>query len=318
MVFMSSLQTGNMEAFGFNMINNDTTILIVDDEIFNLEILTEHLTNEGYGVASAENGEEAWDLLQENPGCFDAILLDRMMPIMDGMEVLNKIKATQELRMIPVVMQTAKAAKEDVLEGLQAGAYYYLTKPFDKSTMLAIIKTAVSDYKKYVALQHKTIQVDDTLSLMSCGEFHFQTISEAYSLAKLLANIRPQTTKAAIGLSELLINAVEHGNLGITYEDKSKLQDIDEWMQEINRRLALPENIKKQASVRFEYKNDEVHFIITDQGDGFNPSSFMEISPERAFDTHGRGIAMAKILSFDRIEYLGSGNQVRAVVLHQN
>ena len=102
------------------------TILVVDDEIFNLEILSEHLSDEGYNVASAEDGAKAWALLEETPERFDTVLLDRMMPHMNGMEVLERIKGHSQLNMLPVIMQTAKAASQDILEGLEAVADFAL------------------------------------------------------------------------------------------------------------------------------------------------------------------------------------------------
>jgi DNA-binding response OmpR family regulator len=290
------------------------TVLVVDDEIFNLEILSEHLADEGYDVVSAEDGAKAWALLEQDPERFDTVLLDRMMPNMDGMEVLARIKGHSQLNMLPVVMQTAKAARQDVLEGLQAGAYYYLTKPFDKETMLAIVKTAVDDYRSYRTIQDEAAKTVRTLSLLNQGQFAFRTLDEARDLATLLANASPQAGKAVIGLSELLINAVEHGNLGITYDEKSELNERGEWEAEVLQRLALPENCNKQVVVSFEVDDDEIRFLISDEGPGFDWDSYLEISPERAFDNHGRGIAMARMLSFDRVEYLGNGNQVLAVI----
>ena len=290
------------------------TVLVVDDEIFNLEILSEHLADSGYDVVSAEDGAKAWALLEEAPERFDAVLLDRMMPNMDGMEVLSRIKGHSQLNMLPVVMQTAKAARQDVLEGLQAGAYYYLTKPFDKETMLAIVKTAVEDYATYRAIQGEAEQRARTLSLMTQGQFAFRSLDEARDLASLLANAGPHAGKAVIGLSELLINAVEHGNLGITYDEKSDLNERGEWEAEVLRRLALPENADKRVVVSFECEDDEMRFLISDQGPGFDWESFLDISPERAFDNHGRGIAMARMVSFDCVEYLGNGSQVLAVI----
>ena len=290
------------------------SVLVVDDEIFNLEILSEYLSDEGYNVVSAEDGSKAWALLEGAPERFDVVLLDRMMPHMNGMEVLERIKGHPQLNMLPVVMQTAKAAPQDILEGLEAGAYYYLTKPFDKETMLAIVKTAVVDYKAYRTLQEEAAKTTQALSLMTQGQFAFRTLDEARDLAALLANAGPHAGKAVLGLSELLINGVEHGNLGITYEEKSELNETGTWEAEVLRRLALPENAEKRVTVSFECEGGEMRFLISDQGKGFDWASYLEISPERAFDNHGRGIAMARMVSFDRVEYLGNGNQVLAVL----
>lgn len=291
-----------------------STILIVDDEIFNLEIISEHLEDAGYETVIAENGLVAWSLLEETPDRFDAVLLDRMMPVMDGMEVLARIKSHPELKSLPIIMQTAKASKQDVLEGLQAGAFYYLIKPFDKSPLLAIVKTAVSDIQRLRALQKETEQTSKTLALMCKGEFKFRTLEEGQHLVTLLANAYPEAARVAIGLSELVINAVEHGNLGITYDEKSRLCQQDIWVKEVERRLMMPEYRGKYVTISFEREDEELRFLITDQGDGFEWEKYLEMDPDRAFNVHGRGIAMAKAISFDQIEYRGKGNEIEATI----
>lgn len=290
------------------------SILVADDEALNLEILEEHLQDAGYEVITAEDGAQAWGLISANPKRFDTILLDRMMPRMGGMDVLAEIKQHPDISMLPVVLQTAKAAKKDVLEGLQAGAYYYLTKPFDKATMLAIVKTAVSDYQSYWRLQEAVDQTSRTLSLMESGDFSFKTIEEGQDLAALLSNACPLGHKIVMGLSELLINAVEHGNLCISYKDKSELVEQGAWKEEVDRRLSQPEYSAKNVILRFLRTESEISFLIKDQGDGFDWETYLEIRPERAFDNHGRGIAMARMLSFDSIQYQGNGNEVLATV----
>ena len=104
------------------MENNNPTILIVDDEPINLEIICAHLEDDGYTLITASNGDEAWARIESAPGQFDAIILDRMMPEMDGMQVLANIKDNDLLAQVPVVMQTARAENQEVVEGLRAGA----------------------------------------------------------------------------------------------------------------------------------------------------------------------------------------------------
>lgn len=293
---------------------DNPVVLVVDDERFNLEILTEYLEEAGYSVVSVEDGMKAWLLLEKTPKRFDAILLDRMMPRMGGMDVLACIKAHPHLSMLPVILQTAKAAQSEILEGLQAGAYYYLTKPFAKNTMLAIVKTAVADYQKYRSLQSDIEKTAHTFTLLAKGLFHFRTLDEARDLAALLSNAGPMADKVIVGLSELLVNAVEHGNLGITYQEKSELNVEDRWQAEVEHRLTLPENAGKRVAVEFKRTEDEMSFLIQDQGMGFDWKPYLEISPERVFDNHGRGIAMARVLSFDHLEFCGNGNQVFAKI----
>lgn len=290
------------------------TVLVVDDEAFNLEVLIEHLDEETYHTVPAKDGLEAWLALQKEPERYDTVVLDRMMPNMDGMEVLARIKNDDVLKMVPVILQTAKAAKSDVLEGLCAGAYYYLTKPFEKEQLLAIVKTAVSDYANYKALREELKETTDTLALMNNGSFAFRTLEEANHLATLIAKLCPDPKQAVLGLAELLINAVEHGNLGITYDEKTVLNENDEWYAEVNRRLALPEHIAKMVILEVERTENEVYFTIMDEGEGFDWKSYLEIDPDRAFDNHGRGIPMSRAICFDNVEYLGKGNKVQAVI----
>ena len=114
-------------------------ILVVDDEEFNLKILAEDLERNGYSTVEAMDGRKACDILQKDRR-FDLILLDRMMPGMDGMQVLANIKNDINLRHIPVIMVTAASSKEEILEGVAAGVYHYLTKPYDIKLLLALIK----------------------------------------------------------------------------------------------------------------------------------------------------------------------------------
>ncbi len=292
------------------MSSEKEVVLIVDDEPLNLEILTEHLEEAGYEVVQTEDGVKAWAQLEADPHRFSAVLLDRMMPNMDGMGVLALMKSNPALDILPVILQTARAAKNEILEGLEAGAYYYLTKPFDKATMLAIVKTAITDFNSHVGLQLEVSQALQTMSLLTEGEFSFRTLDEGRLIANYLAKIDPSASKVVIGLSELLINAVEHGNLGITYQEKTDFVNEGIWKSEVERRLALPENIEKYATLRFESKDDELSFLIKDQGDGFDWKNYLEISPDRIFDNHGRGIAMARVQSFDYLEYRDGGREV--------
>ena len=107
---------------------------------------------------------------------------------------------------------------------------------------------------------------------------------------------------------------VEHGNLGITYKEKTKLIQDGAWEAELTQRLVLPQYAGRRASVMLTRDNNEIRFVVADQGDGFDWKPFMEFSPDRAFDPHGRGISMARMLSFDNIEYQGNGNTVLATV----
>ena len=294
------------------MVDIAERLLVVEDEAINREILYEFLVDAGYEVTLANDGEAGWEALDRAPAPFDAILLDRMMPRLDGLGLLARIKADPRFRDSRVIFQTAAANPADVAEGLRAGAYYYLTKPFTQEVLLAIVRAAICDFGKIRNLAERAALTQDELRLVSSIEFRFQTLGEARSLAETLARFFPEPGQAVIGIAELLINGVEHGNLGITYSEKSSLLQQNGWEAEVERRLALEEHAAKAVKVRLELTRQFLTLTVCDDGTGFDWKAYLEISPERAYDPNGRGIAMARMLSFDSLEYRGKGNEVVA------
>ncbi|MDO9065432.1 MAG: ATP-binding protein, partial [Sulfuricella sp.] len=146
------------------------------------------------------------------------------------------------------------------------------------------------------------------------AEFDFRTLQEAKDLALWLADASLDPGRTVNGYSELLINAVEHGNLGITYAEKGQLLREGRWADEVESRLKNPLYSERLVKVVMEKTASSCIVTIADQGSGFDWQKYIGFSPERAFDLHGRGIAMSKAMSFDGLEYLGNGNTVVATV----
>jgi two-component system, OmpR family, alkaline phosphatase synthesis response regulator PhoP len=117
------------------------TILAVDDEEHILELLAYNLERDGYHVIKAETGEEALDLLDKEK--VDIVLLDWMLPGIDGIEVLRRIRANKALRTLPVIFLTAKGDEISKVVGLEVGSDDYLVKPFGVHELLARIKAVL-------------------------------------------------------------------------------------------------------------------------------------------------------------------------------
>ncbi len=296
------------------MDQTNATLLIVDDEPINLDIVCAHLENDDFELVTASNGEDAWSLLESNPARFDAIILDRMMPGMDGMEVLANIKAHEALEQVPVVMQTAKAESRDIIDGLKAGAYYYLTKPYDGDVLKTIVRSAVNDSLHVKSLRESLREGRRIFDLMTFGRFRIHNLRECNLVASQVAHLCPQPHRVVTGISELLINALEHGNLKIGYEEKSQLMRRGIWQIEVERRLNSEAHRGGFIELEFQVADDVVQIRIRDQGEGFDWTPYMDFDPNRAFDPHGRGIAVARLSSFDDLEYVGDGNEVIATV----
>lgn len=143
-------------------------ILVVDDHEDNIEVLRVRLDSWGYETAAAYSGAEALAQVEQSPP--DLILLDVMMPEMDGNEVARRIKANAALPFIPIIMQTALDSTEDKVEGLEAGADDYITKPIDFAELRARLRSMLRIKRLQEALEERErelLEVNKKLTYMS-------------------------------------------------------------------------------------------------------------------------------------------------------
>lgn len=121
--------------------SNQTSLLVVEDEQDLLEVLRFSLSREGFTVRTAENGEDAIRLVREKRP--DLLVLDLMLPTIDGLSVCRALRSNEQTRDLPVVMLTAKGEESDIIKGLEAGADDYVTKPFSPKVLLARINAVL-------------------------------------------------------------------------------------------------------------------------------------------------------------------------------
>src|SRR5580698_3101134 len=132
-------------------------ILVVDDQPINVQLLKRKLERGGLEVSTANNGLEALEQVKKHKP--DLILLDLMMPDMDGIEVCQRLQASSETRSIPVIFVTARTTKESKIEGLAVGAVDYITKPIDLDETLARVQTQL----RFVAINREMIELQRRL-----------------------------------------------------------------------------------------------------------------------------------------------------------
>ncbi len=296
--------------------NKKVVVLVADDDDNCLNLIDRFLENEACEIILARDGFEAWKLLDSAQYEFDVAILDRQMPGLNGFELLQKMKKVERLREIPVIFQTGLINVDDIRDGMQAGAYYYLTKPYVRRSLISIVEAAVSESFRNKQLHHDVhnpIPSNTDISTLN-GHVVFKNLDEINNIACALANLCPNPEETVSGLSELLINAVEHGNLGISYDEKKKFLMENTLRDVINSRLKLPEYSEKKINVFWEKDEQEIRIIIKDEGAGFKPDKYLELDPNRATHPHGRGIAMAKMISFTKLEFIGCGNHVIATI----
>ncbi len=133
------------------------TILVVDDVEVNVQLLTSYLHGEGYTVKAARDGEQAIQMVQEYAP--DLVLLDVMMPKMNGFQVCKILKGDGVTQFIPIIMVTALNELEDKIRGIESGADDFLTKPFNKMELLARVRSLLRIKYLHDELQKKVIEL---------------------------------------------------------------------------------------------------------------------------------------------------------------
>ena len=166
------------------------TILIVDDHEDNVELLRARLEARGYRTAAAEDGEQALRLVGERPP--DLILLDVMMPKVDGIEVARRIRANKALPFIPIIMQTALDSTEQTVEGLDAGADDYITKPINFAVLEARVRTQLRVKTLVEQVQRQADELlrvsrTDALTGLDNRRYLEERLAEAFEHARRLS-----------------------------------------------------------------------------------------------------------------------------------
>ncbi|HSK29737.1 MAG TPA: response regulator [Candidatus Limnocylindria bacterium] len=168
-------------------------ILIVDDEPFNLDVLEQELADYDYAIERAGDGVEALEKTESfNP---DLILLDYMMPRMNGLEVVRRLRENEKQKSIPVILLTAKATQEDKVAGLDAGADDYVTKPFDSFELLARVRAMLR-----LKAMHDTLEEWNR----SLAETVKKQVNEIQRMARLKRYLSPQIAETILGDDESL------------------------------------------------------------------------------------------------------------------
>ena len=136
---MAPMSTTASQRSRILQVNNETTILLVEDEQDLLELLRYNLSREGFQVETAATGEDGLKKAREMGKRLDLVLLDLMLPGIDGLEVCRTLKGRDQTVHVPVIMLTAKGEESDIVRGLEYGADDYITKPFSPRVLMARI-----------------------------------------------------------------------------------------------------------------------------------------------------------------------------------
>lgn len=186
------------------------TILVVDDEQDLLDLIEYNLKKEGFKVLKAENGVEAIETAKElNP---DLILLDIMMPKMDGLEVCQKMRSDSDLRHIPIIFLTARGDEKTEVDSLDLGADDYITKPISTTKLISRIKAVLRRFieteEDINCLNVHDLEIDRDRYIVTRGDEEFQLPRKEFELLYYLAG-----RKGKVRDRQTLLNKVWGDNI---------------------------------------------------------------------------------------------------------
>jgi class 3 adenylate cyclase len=177
--------------------------LVVDDDPTNLEVLRVRLSAQGYEVVTAVDGEDALARTRELEP--DLVLLDVMMPKLDGISVLKELKRDAALRFIPVILVTAKTDTRDVVNGLEAGGDDYLTKPFEQAALVARVRSLLRIKELHDTVQSQAAQLEEQTEQLSSWNRTLEDrvatqIAEIERIGRLQRFLAPQVAQMIVSL----------------------------------------------------------------------------------------------------------------------
>ncbi|MBN2322574.1 MAG: response regulator [Spirochaetes bacterium] len=284
------------------------SILVIDDEKSIRDMLRAGLTQYGYNFYDAGDGKNGVEVYKRTRP--DIVLTDVKMPEMSGLELTRQLKAIEIDS--DIVIMTGYGSEELVIEALRSGATNYIKKPISLNELFNILDGIILNrerrrksevIKDVVVFEKKKLVIDNEISRIwgIINQMLFNIPNEVSDTN--LEGIR-------LGLYEIILNAIEHGNLGISYEEKSESIQNNRYLDLLESRSMQPDRKQKRVFIDCTIDHMGLSVEIRDQGGGFDFHEFAEPeSREEILRAHGRGIFLAS-LYFDRIEYTEPGNTV--------
>lgn len=285
--------------------------LVIEDDEASQTHLKSFLEGRGYQVLTAAGEEEGLRVYREASPI--AVFCGVNQEELDGLEFLRKLLAVDENA--HVILVAAHADKEHVLQALRHGATNFFHKPLDFQDigefLGALESRAIAEHGNhfdvsFVVSESKVLEIPNDLNIVSAVVTQITQAVQFFFDEQAIHGLQG-------ALIEMIVNAIEHGNLGISYEEKTKALESDRLAELIQQKSQHPEVAKKKVRIEYKLDQEKVTYVICDEGDGFD---FQELpdpgDPDNLWLGHGRGILMTRAL-MDEVNYNETGTEVTLV-----
>ena len=280
-----------------------------------LENLTEGLACHDFSVAEASDLSELASATNKKYLHLGAFVIDITTVKKGGEKALSEYIDCIDPRFrdkggpVIAIVDGRNRLDEGLLMDL--GASKVMDVRLGQRALRLVLSIEIEEFGRLGQLRTELKKRSSAIGQIVKGQFRFKTRREAQNLATMLSMTCPNPMPIAIGLTELFINAVEHGCLDIGHDEKGSFIEDGILAEEIERRRAMPEFCERMVVVNFRREPNRLYFEVKDGGNGFDFASYVA-DDEGHNKKHGRGIMMAKGC-FEVLEYKGNGNEVHAV-----
>lgn len=289
------------------------SILIIDDNVDLLEYLKDFFMIYNYEVILAESGNEGIEKFREFAP--DIVISDIRLPDKSGNIVVKEIKEMDQA--VPVIVITGYSDHNLILSAMKNGAVELLKKPFKPKDLKYLITKIETLFKKirvklsasFLQWEKRHLKISNDIHIIpSVTDFIFSNVDYIFGEISFMKT----------GLQEILINAIEHGNLSITYDEKQKLLGSGEYNRMLKEKARLPKNVEKYVDIKVFSTPEYFKIMVEDMGTGFDLSSIPDPeNPENFLNEHGKGIMMT-MNAYDEVLYNDVGNKVTLVKYSEN
>ncbi|MBU1109898.1 MAG: response regulator [Candidatus Riflebacteria bacterium] len=288
-------------------------ILVVEDDDATRSLMAMIIKRQGHETVSAPDGLEGLKTFKTFQP--DVVFTDIQMPNMDGLEMLEKIRKLDSNAL--VIVNSTLDAPQYTLKALRLKANDYLVKPVMEKDIITLLN-------KYAQVMQSRTRTREVYGLIYQRNLGMKIFNQLDLVCKIVDRLMLETEHALpeqdrlgihLGLVEMLANAIEHGNLQITYDEKTEALEgaSGDWLKLVETRTSTAPYEDRTVNLEFNMSKERCEWLITDQGPGFAWNDIPDPNdPENLLASHGRGIMLTR-LQFDECSYLGSGNQVRLV-----